>query len=400
MNTEYQRPTIVIFNRYCLAEQFNLATEFSAMMRLLSEEADVVHMSFKGPQGTATQDTGIHVEELPLRIDRTSARDILVKTALSYLVLPWAGLRLRRLKPDLVFLCECFPLWVTIIKLFSGCKISAAYGDWHFHNILGSRKGMRPVLKFLEAIDRFEVKQLHGFFCRARTAAEQLVRKGVPEDHICVVRDAPDLTAFYPQDQARLRQRCGFGEEDVVLLYHGVMHQGKGLDLLIQWVSELHEELPGIGLMLVGDGPEREALQARSRALGIDSRVYFTGWLETIKLVGEYCNAADICVAMRTADRANEHIVPGALLHCMACRKVVVGPRLPGISEIIREADNGFMFNPDDGNDFKKLILRLSRTREDWTRVTESAYADIKANYTVEATSAQYAAALKHFASI
>ena len=124
----------------------------------------------------------------------------------------------------------------------------------------------------------------------------------------------------------------------------------------------------------------------------------FTDWLKTIREVGDYCNVADICVAMRTASEANARIVPGALLHAMACRKVVVAPRLSGMQEIIREGDNGYLFTPDDGEDFKRLIRCLAANRADWLRVAENAYQDIISNYSVQASARQYAVALEAFA--
>jgi glycosyltransferase involved in cell wall biosynthesis len=47
----------------------------------------------------------------------------------------------------------------------------------------------------------------------------------------------------------------------------------------------------------------------------------------------------------------------------MACRKVVVGPDLPGIAEVIRPGDNGYMFKADDGDSFKLLIRDLAANR-------------------------------------
>jgi len=399
--TARKQPRIAIFNRYSLADQCDLATEFPPMIERLEARSQLTHMSFRGVASHRTTLPAVSsVVELPLRINRKSSRDILLKTALTYFLLPVAGLRLRRLKPDVVFLCETFPLWATILKLFSGCKLAAAYGDWHFHNILGGRRWMKPMLWVLERLDRFEIGFLSGFFCRSQTAAARLADFGVAPDRIRVVRDAPDPNAFYPQDQRELRRQCGFTNEDVVLLYHGVMHQGKGLAMLVRWVAELHADDPRIGLLLVGDGAERDALERQVEKRGITNRVYFTGWLETVREVGAFCNAADICVAMRTADRANEHIVPGALLHCMACRKVVVGPRLSGIAEIIEHGQNGFMFEPDDGENFKRLIRRLARERDQWDRIARRAYEDIAAHYSVESAAEKYADAIEHFAAV
>ena len=391
---------IAIFSRYNLAEQYDLAAEFEGMLKELAGRSPVLHLSLRGTREPPNIPANVRVEELPLRIDRHSPRDILIKSILMYLYLPAAVVRLRRFKPDVIFLSEILPLVGLFLKWFTGSNVATAYGDWHFHNLFGRKAWGRMLLKAVEALDRFEARRLDGFLCRAAAAGERVQRWGVPADHVRVVRDAPDPEAFFPRDAQELRHRCGFSDSDVVLLYHGIMHSGKGLDKLMTWTNELYRENPGIGLILVGGGPEQAPLRERAATLEVGKRVFFTGWLKTIKEVGEFCNAADICIAMRTKAEANDRVVPGALLHSMACRKVVIGPRLSGIAEIIRDGENGFMFAADDGGDFKRLIRELIRDRAGWTRISERAYRDIVEKYSVQAAAKQYAEALEHFAEL
>jgi glycosyltransferase involved in cell wall biosynthesis len=169
--------------------------------------------------------------------------------------------------------------------------------------------------------------------------------------------------------------------------------------MLVRWTAELHAEDKRFGLILVGRGPEVDPLRSLAAELGIADRVVFTGWLETVDEVGNYCNAADICVAMRTGGKGNEHIIPGALLHSMACGKVVIGPRLSGLAEIIRDGENGYMFAPDDGESFKELVRKLAGNRQDWDRVGKGALEDIRQHFTIEVVAKQYAAALEYFAT-
>lgn len=391
---------VAIFSRYNLADQYDLAAEFEGMLRTLAGRGPVLHLSLRGPDRTVQVPQNVEVQELPLQVNRNSPRDILIKSALLYLYLPAAAARLRRFKPDVIFLSEILPLVGLILKRLTGARVATAYGDWHFHNLLGGKRWTGALLRMVEALDRFEVRRLDGFFCRAAAAGDRVKRWGVPPDHVRVVRDAPDPEAFFPRDQCELRRQCGFAEDDIVLLYHGVMHQGKGLDKLLTWTSELCRENAKIGIILVGGGPEQDRLRGLARDLGLGSRAVFTGWLKTVREVGDYCSAADICVAMRTRAEANDRVVPGALLHSMACGKVVIGPRLNGIAEILRHGDNGYMFTPDDGEDFKRLIRELAGKRAEWKAVGSRACQDIVDNYSVHAAARQYADALVHFARV
>ncbi|RKX30847.1 MAG: hypothetical protein DRP22_04595 [Verrucomicrobia bacterium] len=389
---------IAIFSRYCLADQYDLAAEFCQMLHILARHSKVLHLSLRGDRPPPSIPPETQVVELPLSISRTNPKDIFVKTCLLYALLPLVAVRLRMFRPDLVFITETLPLFGAALKLLAGARVATAYGDWHLHNFLGRKKWARPLLRLAECIDRFEVRRLDGFFCRAGSAAERLRMWGVDKELIRVVHDAPDPTAFFPRPADSLRQQCGFNPDDIVLCYHGVMHQGKGLDRLLEWIADLLREGHKLKLVLIGDGPERQRLQMRASALGIDKHVMFTGWLRTIKEVGDYCNAADICVVMRTATEANDRVVPGALLHCMACRKVVIAPRLSGVAEVITDGVNGFLFAPANGEDFKQLMRRLLASRSQWERVAEQAYRDVQQHYSVDATAAKYASAIMHFA--
>ena len=394
------RPRVAISNLFCLADQYDLAAEFESMLKALGESCEVLHLSMSGPRPPPPPPPHVTVDELPLAVNRASRFDILIKSLLIFLLLPVAVVRLRRFKPNVIYLPDIIPLYGLFLKWLVRTRVALSYGDWHLHNKLGGRWFSAPILRMAEWLERVEVNRVDAFTCRAAAAAERLKRAGISPDRVRVFHDAPDLNAFNPHDESALRAQCGFKPDDVVLLYHGVMHQGKGIDHLLRWVSELHREDSRYGLILVGAGPELAALRALAAELRFDKRVFFTGWLKTTREVGNYCNAADLCVAMRTGDEANVHIVPGALLHCMACRTVVLAPHLPGIAEIIRDRQNGYMFKADDGESFKELVRDLVRNRGDWHRVAEAAYQDILGNFSIEATARRYAEALAHFATV
>lgn len=389
---------ICIFSRYQIGEQFDLAAEFRPMLEILAKDRPLLHLSFRNTRPPETLPAGIELAEIPLSVDRNRPGDIVVKSLLMYFLLPLAAWRIRRFKPDLVYVPEILPLCALLLKWFCGCRVATAWGDWHVHNFLGKKWWIKPFLKTAEGLERFEARRLDGLFCRASAAGARLQSWGVPPEHIRVVFDAPDLAAFYPQDQSALREQCGFKPDDIVLLYHGVMHQGKGLDQLIHHTAALYRENPAVGLIMVGSGPELEPLKKQARELGIESRVYFTGWLKTIHEVGHYCNVADICIAMRTGAESNVHIIPGALLHSMACRKVVIGPDLPGIREVIHHQENGYVFKADDAESFMGLLRSLIAARNDWPRVADNAEEDIRRRFSVEGAASQYADALIHFA--
>ncbi len=390
---------IAIYSMFCLADQFDLAAEFRQMLLNLASRCEVMHLSMGSSRTSPPMPDNIQVQQYGLKVDRNSRRDIAIKALLQYLYLPVIARRLRKFEPDVIYLPDIIPMFPALVKLLTGCKVAMSYGDWHIHNKFGRKWWARPLIWLTEKAERIEVWYVDFFTFRAHAASHKIGEWGVSEDRRRVFFDSPDMVAFNRRNMPELRTQCGFTSNDVVLLYHGVMHQGKGIDQLIRWTANLyHEGLP-VGLILVGAGPESDALQQLANHIGFAERTHFTGWLRTTLEVGDYCNAADICVAMRTGADSNVHIIPGALLHSMACGKVVIGPDLPGLREIIRPGENGYLFEADNGDDFCKLIRLLASRRNDWKSVADQAYQDVMENFTIEATAAKYAAALEHFAN-
>lgn len=393
------RKRIAIFARYGLPEQYKLAAEFQSTLERLGSVADVLHLSLRSKLPAVPVPGGVSVQELPFRVDRASPRSILLKSLLLYGLLPVVGLKLRRFRPDVVYISEALPLYAALLKLLFRLRVSTVYGDRHLHNRLGERWWSRPILRVAEWLERSEFRYLDAIFIRTAAARERLYGMGVPRSRMpIIVYDVPDFEAYHPRDMTTLRMRCGFGPDDVVLNYHGVMHRGKGLDDLIRWTADLYREDPRMGIIMVGTGPELEPLRELAHSCGLGTRAVFTGWLPTLKDVGDYCCASDICVAMRRGDESNDFVLPGALVHSMACRKVVIAPRLAGMSEVIRDGENGFLFCPNDGADFKRLLRELVNRRPEWSTFAERAHQDILARHSVRVAADRYVEALLRYA--
>jgi len=107
-----------------------------------------------------------------------------------------------------------------------------------------------------------------------------------------------------------------------------------------------------VHLAIVGDGPQRAALEARSRELGLESRVTFAG------------NREDVTPWLRAFDLfclpsyANEG-VPQALMQAMACGLAVVSTPVGSIDEIVTDGETGVLVPPEDSTRLAGAIGRL-----------------------------------------
>jgi len=130
------------------------------------------------------------------------------------------------------------------------------------------------------------------------------------------------------------------------------------MDLAIDLVAERRGDRE-LHLLLVGDGPAKEALEAHAARLGVRERCTITGIVKREELTG-YLAAFDIALQPSVVAYAS----PLKLFEYLAMGLPVVAPGTPNIREILTDGASGLLFDPDDPASFKSAALRLCEDDE------------------------------------
>jgi len=148
-----------------------------------------------------------------------------------------------------------------------------------------------------------------------------------------------DVAAFdVPPDAVdALRRRLGFGPEHVVVAGVGRLIPLKGFEYLVDAHAAALASVPELRLVLVGDGDGRRALEERVRAQGVSDSVRLVGAAER-RDVPSYLGAADVVAVPSIRYGGYVDGLPNVALEAMAAGKPVVGSRVGGIPELVREA--------------------------------------------------------------
>jgi glycosyltransferase involved in cell wall biosynthesis len=144
--------------------------------------------------------------------------------------------------------------------------------------------------------------------------------------------------------------RAEFGVPEGVPLvsFVGRFVPTKGADTLIRAVSEV----PGLWLVLVGDGPERPALEALVQSLGIADRVRFAGWAQD---AAAYIAASDIfCMPSRDEPLGN------VMIEAWQVGRPVVTTATEGPSWFSKPEQDCLMVPVDDASAMAKALARLA----------------------------------------
>lgn len=160
-----------------------------------------------------------------------------------------------------------------------------------------------------------------------------------------VLRNAVDVHLFRPAEKAR-------GADPFTVLGIGRLVPLKGLHDLLPAFAEFRL-LAGrpARLVIVGDGPEREALMRQADALGIAPAVEVLAPMQQEELVKVYQSAAVFCLPSYSEG------FPCVVVEAMACGKPVIATRVGGVAEVVDET-SGLLVQPGDQNGLRDALAQ------------------------------------------
>lgn len=167
-----------------------------------------------------------------------------------------------------------------------------------------------------------------AFIAVSRDIADRLHRQwGVPRPGIAVISNGVDVGQFdVSRANGAARSALHIDVNAFVVGSVGVLRDVKNHHMLIEAFAGFHAKVPDSVLVLVGDGPLREALQEQARCLGVSHAVRFTGFEPCVK---RFLHAMDVYVQSSLKEGS-----PTALLEAMACGVPAVAARSAGSVEL------------------------------------------------------------------
>lgn len=205
---------------------------------------------------------------------------------------------------------------------------------------------------------------------------EELIGRGIAPAKFAVVPNGVDVSRIQavPSDEPRARALGLAGR--FVIGFVGSILTLEGLAVLLRAYEACTTRRDDIGLVIVGDGPEREALQAQAHQAGLRN-VVFAGKVPHDEVSAWY-SIMDVLVYPRVRAVINERVTPLKPLEAMALGKVCVGTDVGGLRELIRHDDTGVIVRSDDPDDLAAALLALMDDPERMERLQQAASAFIK----------------------
>jgi 1,2-diacylglycerol 3-alpha-glucosyltransferase len=181
--------------------------------------------------------------------------------------------------------------------------------------------------------------------------ADVLQQLGVTS-HIEVVPNGVELQRFHQASEPAQRTKIGFKPEEILFIYTGRLGPEKNLSFLIKAFTGVAEAIETAHLILIGGGPEEEALKRQSAENGVSNRIHFVGMLDYDHLPSYLA----MCDAFVTASVTEVH--PLSVIEAMATGLPVLGIQSVGVGDTVEDDITGFLASEDQAA-FAAKMTRL-----------------------------------------
>ena len=212
-------------------------------------------------------------------------------------------------------------------------------------------------------------KQLRGgveIVCNSQSTRRRLNADGVRSEHV-IMPGVQEKPAPAP-----------LAEPTIVTAARLVPE--KGIDVLLDAFAILGRELPDAQLLIAGDGPEKESLAVRARALGVAARVRFCGWLPQADMDRAFAGAWVQAVPSICEEGCGIAAIEG-----MMRGTAVVASAIGGLREVVQHESSGLLVPHRDPVSLAAALGRILTNRSLAERYGAAAQAYARAHFSEDA---------------
>lgn len=225
------------------------------------------------------------------------------------------------------------------------------------------------------SLDRRLIRGTSAMTANSESVAEFYQGIGVPRDVITVIPNAmPNRPSDYSRDQAV--HLLGLQSHHRIVGFTGRLAPQKRLTDLIWGFQLLHQIVDDVRLVLIGDGPERDALADAARSLGCREKIVFAGHRK---------DAYSLMAAFDAFVLASEFEgMSNSLMEAMSLGiPCVVSDIAPNL-ELITHEQTGMVFPLRKGPELTKALVRVLQNEELAQRLSQAGRQLVLDHHSVE----------------
>jgi sugar transferase (PEP-CTERM/EpsH1 system associated) len=248
------------------------------------------------------------------------------------------------------------------------------------HSEHGRTFNDRPIRFTIQRMMARHTDALFAVSAQLRDDLERYV--GIPAERVPVLYNGVDLDRFALPTRADARARLGIDAPGFVVGSVGRLVAVKNYPLLLRAAERARKTIPTLQVALIGDGPERGALETLARELGMQESVFFLGHRENVT---ELLPGLDAFVLPSVSEGLSN-----TLLEAMAARVPVMATRVGGNAEVIGAPTEGILIASGDERALQEGLLRLALDAELRAAFAAAGRARVETQFSMAAMIASY----------
>jgi len=254
-----------------------------------------------------------------------------------------------------------------------------------------------PIKGFYNYLERKSARRADAVITTIEEMRERVVRNGVEESKIMVIRNTEDSKSFdnLPVDHEIIQKYS----KQPTGLFVGVLDRFRGIECVIESIPLIRAKRSDFHLVIVGDGPIKGELETRVTSLRVSDAVEFVGKID-FKKVKSYIVASALCYLTQDINEQINRTIAHKVFQYMLCEKpIILTAALPyirmqkyrpfcyliqnNLPETIAAATITCLNNPEDAQKLAKNARSLAVNEFDFAedgKILRNAYKKLISN--------------------
>lgn len=244
--------------------------------------------------------------------------------------------------------------------------------------------------RLTRAMETYAFKHADAVTTICEGLRSDIVARGIPSGKVTVIPNAVDIEKFSVGGVPDEALKIQLGLTDArVLGFIGSFYAYEGLDLLLNALPRILAQAPDVRVLLVGGGPQEEALKQQAHRLGIANKIVFSGRVAHDQ-VNCYYDQIDVLVYPRHSMRLTELVTPLKPLEAMAQGHLFAASDVGGHKELIRDGETGVLFKAGDPQSLADKVLGLLQSTAQWPALKQAGRQFVETERNWKASVARY----------
>jgi len=243
----------------------------------------------------------------------------------------------------------------TLAPVVFFAKLKNAKILYNSRELYGFLAGLREKMKTQQVIAAIE-KRFIKYVDLVVTTGEmdsEFIEEYYNLEKSLVLRNLPKYKKI--ENPVNLRKKLNLPEDSIILLYQGVVLEGRGIIKVIHQIGNFKK----LVLVVLGDGAFKEKFEAESKARGVSNQVFFYGRVPHEELL-DYTAGADFGLALiENISKSYYYALPNKLFEYIMAGVPVISSNLPQMKNIIDRYSTGVCVDPENDEELNDVFEQI-----------------------------------------